>query len=91
MDCEQNLKHKKFVKDRQHRSRGGIGIAFIIHKGKYPEYRAIYQTKARFCLYLLRFRNEICLVNCINKEIKQIFSLSFFGANTAHLIFYPRQ
>ena len=56
-------------KDRQHRSRGGIGIAFIIHKVKGPEHRAIYQTKARIFLYQLIFRNEICLVNCINKEI----------------------
>ena len=72
-------------------SRGGIVIAFIIHKVKGLCHRAIYQTKARFFLYPLIFRTEIYLVNCINKEIKTDFFTFIFCANTAHLIFYPRQ
>ena len=35
------------VKDRQHRSRGDIGISFITPKVNGSEDRAIYQTKAK--------------------------------------------
>ena len=60
-------------------------LSALVHAG------AIYQTKARFFLYPLIFRNENCLVNCINKEIQTDFFTFIFCANTAYLIFHPRQ
>ena len=79
------------LKDRQHRSRGGIGISFITHKGKGSEYRVIYQTKARLFLYPLIVSDELCSVHFRNEEIKTYFFPFIFCANTAHLIFYPEQ
>ena len=78
-------------KDRQHRSRGGIGFSFIAPKVKGSEDRAIYQTKARSFLYPLIFSIKICIVNCQNNEIKIDFFTFIFCANTAHLIFHPLQ
>ena len=42
-----------FLKDRQHRRRGGFAFALIVHKPKGVEYRAIYQMKGTIFLYAL--------------------------------------
>ena len=39
------------IKGRQHRSRGGFAIYFIVHKPKGVEYRTIYQMKATIVDY----------------------------------------
>ena len=78
-------------KDRQHLSRGGIGFSFIAPKAKGSEDCTIYQTKARFFLYPLVFSIKICFVSCRNNEIKTEFFTFIFCANTARLIFHPRQ
>ena len=39
------------VKDRQHRSRGGLAFSFITQEPKGIKYRVIYQMKAYIFLY----------------------------------------
>ena len=79
----------KFLKDRQHQSRGDIGISFIARKVNDSEDRAIYQTKARIFLHPLICSIKIRLINCRNNEVKTDFFTFIFCANTAHLIFHP--
>ena len=39
------------LKDRQHRSKGGLGFCFIIHEPKGLEQRVTYHMKARFSFH----------------------------------------
>ena len=47
------------LKDRQHRTRGGIGFSFITHKPRGAEYHVIYQMKAMIFVYALVLSNKI--------------------------------
>ena len=78
-------------KDRQHRSKGGMGFLFIAHQPKGVEYCVIYQTKARIFVYSLMLSSNIFPVNWKNCEIKTDFFTFIFCANTSHLILIPQQ
>ena len=54
--CLHNL---NAVKDRQHRTRGGIGFSYITHKPRGAEYHVIYQMKAMIFVYALVLSIEI--------------------------------
>ena len=75
------------VKDRQHRSRGGIGVSFVTHKVKGSEGRAIHQSKGRLISYRI-LSNNISFINCKNWEIKTDFFILFFCANTNRLLYF---
>ena len=47
------------LKDRQHRTRGGIGVSFITPKPKGVEYHVIYHMKAIILVYALIHSNKI--------------------------------
>ena len=86
--CIDNTQMVCDFKDRQHRSRGSIGVFFVTHKVKGSEGRAIHQSKARIISYRMILRNNISFINCKNWEIKSDFFTLFFCANTNRLILY---
>ena len=58
-----------YIKDRQHRSRGGLVFFYIVHGPKGVEYRTIYQMKATISLYPLILDTKCFHVyetNCAN-------------------------
>ena len=60
LDIIKKSKPEKFkFKDRQHRSRGGIGFSFITHKPRGVEYHVIYQMKAMISVDALVLSNKI--------------------------------
>ena len=79
------------VKDRQHRSRGGLEFSCITPKPKGIEGCVICQIKANILLYLLVGSNMEFLIYQEKYKIKSDFFTFIFCANTAHSIFDPQQ